>query len=274
MAFTSLNGWTTPNAQTVTVSANQATVVSGSYAPQQPPTITAPVDMTLEATGPTGAQAFFSATAVDSRGGALTPVLSPTSGSVFALGTNTVTVQATDGWGNSASNTFKVIVRDTTPPVISTPPNSTVYATTATGAYVTFSTFATDLVSGSVPSVSIPPSGSFFLMGSTSVVTSATDGASNSASKNFTITVTVQPVTASETHAPRAAVSGSYFQVTVHPSVPGRTYQLQRSDILTSGSWQSIGTPKTGDGSGDVVLSDTINRTMVPRRFFRKLLGP
>jgi len=50
--------------------------------------------------------------------GAPTIVSSPASGSVFPVGTTTVTATATDAAGNTKSCTFNVTVKDVTPPVI------------------------------------------------------------------------------------------------------------------------------------------------------------
>jgi hypothetical protein len=55
---------------------------------------------------------------------------SPASGTVFSLGTTTVTVTATDPSGNTSTKTFKVTVKDKRAPAITCPPNKTVDATT------------------------------------------------------------------------------------------------------------------------------------------------
>jgi hypothetical protein len=55
---------------------------------------------------------------------------SPASGTVFPLGTTTVTVTATDPSGNTSTTTFKVTVKDRRAPVITCPPNKTVDAAT------------------------------------------------------------------------------------------------------------------------------------------------
>ena len=77
-------------------------------------------NLTVEATSASGATVNYTAseTATDIVDGAVTPVCSPASGTVFALGTTTVNCTATDAHGNSASGSFTVRVRDTTPPVI------------------------------------------------------------------------------------------------------------------------------------------------------------
>ena len=71
-----------------------------------PPVVTVPANMVLEATGPSGAVATFSASAVDIVDGYITPTCTPASGSTFALGTTTVTCSATDAHNNTGHNSF------------------------------------------------------------------------------------------------------------------------------------------------------------------------
>jgi len=82
-----------------------------------PPIVVTPSDITVEATGPNGAQVTFpDATATDSVDGPLPAPCSPTTGSTFPLGTTTITCTAKDSHGNTASAIFHITVRDTTPP--------------------------------------------------------------------------------------------------------------------------------------------------------------
>ncbi|MGW4054188.1 VWA domain-containing protein [Streptomyces sp. NPDC004779] len=80
------------------------------------PTVTVD-DRTARAGGPEGAPIEFTATAVDAHDGPLTPTCVPASGSVFPVGTTTVTCTATDTAGNTATDTAEFRVA---PPV--TPP--------------------------------------------------------------------------------------------------------------------------------------------------------
>lgn len=81
--------------------------------PPPPPELTVPSDMTVEATGPDGATVTFTATATND--GVVT--CTPASGSLFAVGTTTVSCTATNV-GGSDTETFKVNVVDTTAPII------------------------------------------------------------------------------------------------------------------------------------------------------------
>jgi hypothetical protein len=83
-----------------------------------------------------------------------------------------------------------VTVQDTTPPALNLPANITKEATGISGAVVTYSTSATDLVDGSVAVSCSPASGSTFAPGVTTVYCSATDAADNTASGSFTVIVT------------------------------------------------------------------------------------
>jgi photosystem II stability/assembly factor-like uncharacterized protein len=83
-----------------------------------PPVLFLPANLTVEATGPTGAPVTFSASANDDHDGWVPVTCSPASGSTFPLGTTTVTCSATDAAANTATGTFTVTVADTTPPVI------------------------------------------------------------------------------------------------------------------------------------------------------------
>jgi len=76
-----------------------------------PPALSLPGNLTVDATSPTGATAFFTATATDAVDGP-TPVLcQPSSGTVFPIGTTTVTCAATDSHSNTGTGTFTVTVR-------------------------------------------------------------------------------------------------------------------------------------------------------------------
>jgi len=95
-----------------------------------------PSNQVREAAGPAGAIAtWMSPNALDVVDGAVSVACLPQSGSVFALGSTTVTCIATDHAGNTASATFTVMVRDTTAPVvqISSPgPDAVITATPTT----------------------------------------------------------------------------------------------------------------------------------------------
>jgi YVTN family beta-propeller protein len=165
-----------------------------------PPVITnVPSNMTVGATSSAGAVVSYTLpTANDAVSGIVPVICTPLSGSVFPIGTTTVACMATDGAGNTATASFTVSVVDTTPPVISnTPANMTVEATSSVGALVSYTLpTANDAVSGVVPVICAPLSGSVFPIGTTTVACTATDGAGNTATASFTVSVvdTTPPV--------------------------------------------------------------------------------
>jgi len=163
------------------------------------PVITVPANFTAEATSANGAAVSFSVSASDAVDGVSPVTAAPVSGSTFLLGTTTVNVSATDGFGNTKTGSFTVTVRDTTKPTLNLPANVIAEATGPSGAVVNSSVSASDAVSGPlVPTVS-PVSGSTFSIGTTTVNASATDNAGNMQTGTFTVMV-------SDTTAPTASV--------------------------------------------------------------------
>jgi hypothetical protein len=90
-----------------------------------PPAVTTSGNVTVEATSPDGGVAMFTATAVDAGGGPVTVTCSSESGSVFPIGTTTVTCSSTNQYGNTGSAELAVTVRDTTTPAITAAAPST-----------------------------------------------------------------------------------------------------------------------------------------------------
>jgi hypothetical protein len=75
-----------------------------------PPAIDIPADMTVDATGPSGAVVTYSVSGHDDVDGAVPVACSPASGALFPIGTTTVVCTATDAAGNSSAASFKVTV--------------------------------------------------------------------------------------------------------------------------------------------------------------------
>jgi len=78
-----------------------------------PPQVLVPDDITLQTEDQNGASTTFNPQAIDNIDELITPTCSPASGSVFAIGTTEVVCTATDSSGNTASNSFNVIVEYT-----------------------------------------------------------------------------------------------------------------------------------------------------------------
>ena len=88
-----------------------------------------------------------------------------------------------------------------------------------------------------------------------------------------TLNVTARPVvpfSAFETYSPAFTLSATNGSVNVN-TVAGRSYQLQRSEVLPSNQWTNIGSSVIGTG-GAMLLTDTVGSAVVPRRFYRVLI--
>lgn len=111
------------------------------------PVLTVPANQILEATGPAGATASFSASATDVVGVA-SLTTSAASGSTFPIGTTTVAVTAKDAAGNSANGSFTITVRDTTAPALVsvTPSSATLWPPNHQMVAITIAAVATDVV--------------------------------------------------------------------------------------------------------------------------------
>ncbi|MFQ5509903.1 MAG: HYR domain-containing protein [Leptospirillia bacterium] len=148
-----------------------------------PPALTAPVDLTVEASGALTSVDIGTATATDPS----TPItISNDAPSAFSPGATTVTWTATDAKGNSSSATQIVTVVDTTAPGLTAPGDITAEATgTLTAVSIGMAT-ATDLV-GPVSITHDAPAG--FPLGTTTVTWTATDAYGNQATAVQTVVV-------------------------------------------------------------------------------------
>jgi hypothetical protein len=223
------------------------------------PVITTPLpDLTLEATGPEGAVATYAASATDDKDGDVPVVFTPPSGSVFPLGGTVVVATATDFAGNTAISSFEVRVVDTTPPVLSLPADVVAEATGPDGAAVTLSASADDLVSGSVPVVFSPASGSTFALGTTPVTATATDAAGNRASGTFTVTVrdTTAPAIQSLTASPNTLWPPNHKMapVTLTADVQDAV-GVASTRIVSVASNEAGNTPPDWQVTGDMTLN-------------------
>jgi uncharacterized repeat protein (TIGR01451 family) len=86
------------------------TVVAPQPQDTTPPLVTVPPNLTVRATGPTGAEFFWLITALDNVSGPLVPVCNPAMGATLPIGTTTVTCTAVDGAGNIGTGSFTVTV--------------------------------------------------------------------------------------------------------------------------------------------------------------------
>jgi len=151
------------------------------------PVLSLPENMTVEATGPSGAVVMYTVTATDDV--TASPIVSctPASGSAFALGTTEVDCTATDEAGNVASGSFSITVRDTTPPVLSAVP-SVVNVIVGAPKSVLDTPAAADLVDMNPAVTNNAPD--TFPLGDTTVIWTATDASGNASTESVTVHAT------------------------------------------------------------------------------------
>ncbi len=197
----------------------------------QKPTVTCPANIVkVNDVGQCGAIATFVVTAADNCPG-VTVVAVPASGSLFPIGITTVWSKATDAAGNKDSCSFTVTVNDTQKPTVTCPANIVKDNDAGQcGAVATFSVTAADNCPG-VTVVAVPPSGSVFPIGATTVWSKATDAAGNKDSCSFTVTVndTQKPVVACPANIVESVNPGEsgkivVFAPTVTDNCPGVTF--------------------------------------------------
>lgn len=160
--------------------ASGAFVVNVTKQPAPPPPAN---NLKAEATGPDGASVTFPAgqTGSEDANGRPTATCMPASGAKFPLGKTNV--QCDNGV------TFEVEVVDTTGPRLALPRDLTTYTTSDSGASVTFTASANDLVDGDVAITCSPSSGALFAIGTTEVSCESSDTRNNNANGKFHVTV-------------------------------------------------------------------------------------
>ncbi len=174
-------GLTGTSTFTVTINDNQA------------PAIACPANI-IKGTDPNQCSAtvsYTSPTATDNCSGVSTVTCTPSSGTVFPKGTTTVICTARDTANNQANCSFTITVNDNQPPAIACPAN--ISAPAAAGQCSMTVTYATPAVSDNCSGVAapacLPPSGSTFAKGITTVICSVRDAVGNQSACSFTITV-------------------------------------------------------------------------------------
>ena len=170
----------------------------------------------VNASGPSGAQVRYQASATDDVDGPIHNLTcTPSSGSTFPVGETKVECSAVDTAGNTGTSSFNVTIQDTTPPAISVPTEDiTAEATTigAEGAEVSFNVSAVDNVNGAVDVSCDHNSGETFSIGESVVTCEATDSSGNAVEKSFNIVV-VGPVTDDENTQPVITVPTTPIEV-------------------------------------------------------------
>ena len=155
----------------------------------QDPSITCPGDITVNNDpGQCGAVVNYNVTFGDNCPGAIL-IVNPASGSLFGVGTGSVLASVSDAAGNTAQCSFNVIVKDSEDPSIACPADITVNNDPGQcGAVVNYTVNSSDNCSDATLIVN-PVSGSFFSVGTGSVLATVTDAAGNSAQCSFNVNV-------------------------------------------------------------------------------------
>ena len=202
-------GVTTTVTFTVTDSAgnNSTEFATVSVVDSTPPVVTAPVDITVEATGPAGTPesdpaiiAFLAGvSATDLVDDDQTLLFEHDGPAMYPLGvTTTVTFSVADSAGNTSTGFATVTVVDSTPPVITAPGNIIVEATEPSGTPDTDSAIiafladvsATDLVDDDQTLLITHDGPAMYPLGVTTTVTfSVTDSAENTGTATATVSV-------------------------------------------------------------------------------------
>ncbi|PJA24353.1 MAG: hypothetical protein COX57_08960, partial [Alphaproteobacteria bacterium CG_4_10_14_0_2_um_filter_63_37] len=139
-------------------------------------------------------------TATDGAGNALAATSNAPAG--FPLGATVVTYTATDASGQIATATQMVTVVDTTPPLLTSPPNVVIEANNVLTSVPLGNAAAIDLVDGVLASSNDAPVA--FPMGTTTVTYTVGDSAGN-------VSTAVQTVTVVDTTPPRITPPTSSF---------------------------------------------------------------
>jgi hypothetical protein len=158
------------------------------------PTIASHLDITEEATGPSGAVvSYVSPGVTDDTDPPSTAICAPLSGSTFALGDTLVTCNASDGAGNLATPvTFTITVEDTTAPTISLLGSDPVIIA-QNSTYVDAGATAADLVDGNLTTSIVVVNPVNTAVAGTSTVTYNVSDAAGNAAAQVTRTVVVTP---------------------------------------------------------------------------------
>ncbi|MDB5226957.1 MAG: hypothetical protein JWN78_1150, partial [Bacteroidota bacterium] len=171
-----------------------AGTLSYSLIDNQAPTISCPANISTNTASGTCAATVSYTTPVgaDNCSATTTRTGGLASGSSFPLGTTTNTFNVTDGVGLTATCSFTVTVNDGQAPSITCPANQTISATSGTcAATATYTApVGTDNCTGSTTAqIAGSSSGASYAVGVTTNTFRVTDGAGNSTSCSFTITV-------------------------------------------------------------------------------------
>ena len=203
-----------------------------------PPNITVPALDPFSSTNAAGAIVDYMArtdapTATDSVSGAAAVTCSPRTGTVFPIGTTTVSCQAIDKADNQGFKTFTITVVDREPPVFDNLADVTLDADDFTGKRVSLEVKATDPQDGQLPASSVrcapavASPGTWFPLGRTTVSCTASDSADppNETHGSFVIEIVDQS-------PPTVTVPGPIVREATGPGGASVPFEVSVSDLV------------------------------------------
>jgi len=245
-----------------------------------PPVIQCPPSISVTSCAASGAVVNYpTPTATDNADFNVAVTCAPASGSVFPLGTTTVTCTATDDCTNRTTCTFLVrVARDTTPPDIRCPDDIAVQTCDRAGVVVNYPPPGVADAVDPNPQVSCtPPSGSLFPLGRTMVTCEAVDACTNRSRCTFTVTVSLADTNPPSLNCPNNVVAWTCETngAVVNYPAPTAVDDFDRSPAVSclppSGSLFPVGvtvvTCTAEDDCGNTtncVFTVTVNRDTVP----------
>ncbi len=261
-AVTLLEGANTFSLRAVDIAGNETLLDFTVVLDSTPPVVTPPPDLTVEATAVLTPVNLGAASASDGRYGALS--VTPDRTGPFTLGTHTITWRATDSAGNSASAVQTVVVRDTTPPVVTAPPDVAVTVNSVPATVALGSASATDIFGPVTVSNDAPVA---FPEGNTTITWTATDANGNSATASQSVTVTLNTAPTIVSIPVTGATAGSLYAYDVNATDPdpadSLTYNLMLAppgmaiDAATGLIQWTPADNQAGDHNITVVVTDT-----------------
>lgn len=230
------------------------------------PTLTVPADQTFEATGILTSPTLVLATATDLVDAAPVITFSPTSS--FVLGNNTVTWFARDFSNNLAIGTSKVIIQDTTKPVITLNGSDNV-TLVAGNAYTEEGATTTDNYYTNIPVTIGGDVVNAGTVGTYHVTYDAVDGSNNQATTVVRTVTVINPSSGGfvAPAAPVAVISTNPIVVTGSSDslVAKLTFSMQNADMV------SVSEDPTFAGSSWMPYSANVNFTLSNANTDRKI---
>jgi len=231
-----------------------------------PPVVTAPANLTVEATGVMTPVNITPATALDNIDGVI--AATPSMTGPFAIGTHTIVWSATDSANNVGTAVQNVVVSDTTAPTLIVPAAISVEATGPTTAVNIGLATATDATGTATVTNDAPVS---FAVGTTTVNWMAIDAYGNvvTVSQSITVNDTIAPtITLNGGASVNVTVGSAYTEAgaTASDFVDGTVMVTTNGTVATSviGGYTITYTASDAAGNATVAVVRTVNVIAAP----------